>query len=234
MSRLLIDSCLHGTLLKMNLNESVAGGSRKNGYKFKGRFQAFDEVNKNKRLYTQRALAQNVKMLDEAVKGGGLVGELDHPTDSIIHFEKASHKITKLWFENNTLMGEGIILNTPHGMLLQALMDDGVRIGISSRGIGNGTTREDGVLVIDEDYKLITFDAVADPSTNSAFQERVMESLESQAISIGLSDYSEKIAKNVIKNETSSIDKKVNKDALIAYLGGLIQDKTANIIERLK
>src|SRR5690606_16710746 len=107
------------------------------------------------------------------IKERGLVGELDHPTDSIIHFEKASHLITDLWWEGNVLMGEGEILPTPHGRILENLIKSNVRVGISSRGVGNGSVNSEGVLVIGESYKLITFDAVADPSTFSAYQKVV-------------------------------------------------------------
>jgi len=69
-------------------------------------------------------------------------------------------------------MGQGEILNTPCGKLLKSLINDGVRVGISSRGVGNGKVNENGILVIGESYKLITFDAVADPSTHSAFQQK--------------------------------------------------------------
>lgn len=70
-------------------------------------------------------------------------------------------------------MGEGEILPTPSGMILKKLIESGCRIGISSRGVGNGQTNSEGVLVIGESYKLITFDAVADPSTYAAFQKQV-------------------------------------------------------------
>jgi hypothetical protein len=125
-------------------------------------------------MYPFEALNENVKRLQESIKTGALTGELDHPTDSVVHFKEASHKVTKLWWENNVLMGEAMILSTPAGKVLRALMEDGVRIGISSRGVGNGVANNEGVMVISEGYKLITFDVVADPSTHSAFQERVV------------------------------------------------------------
>lgn len=93
-------------------------------------------------------------------------------SDSIIHLTSASHIITKLWWQNNTLMGEAEILPTPNGMILKRLIESNCRIGISSRGVGNGQTNSEGVLVIGENYKLVTFDAVADPSTYSAFQKQ--------------------------------------------------------------
>jgi hypothetical protein len=178
-------------------------------------------------MYSYGVLNENVKKLQECIKARGLVGELDHPEDSIIHFEKASHIITKLWWEGNVLMGEGEILNTPHGKILKALINDGVRVGVSSRGVGNGKVNENGILVIDESYKLITFDVVADPSTFAAFQKKVGATKENQEYSS-----SENVEKIQTKNETKSIHK-VNKDALIACLGGIVKEQTNNIKMRL-
>ncbi len=155
----------------VNLNE--AADFKTPSIKFRGKFQEAEAVNKNKRLYPREILESNTKRLIETMNGGGLCGELDHPTDSIVHFSNVSHKITKLWWEANNLMGEGVILNTPAGKIVRALINDGVRIGISSRGVGNGKVNENGVLVIGESYKLITFDVVADPSTYAAYQEKV-------------------------------------------------------------
>lgn len=218
---LLIDCCTHGGI-ELALHESSERGLTK----FRGKFQEAEAVNKNKRMYSYNVLNENVKKLQECVKARGLVGELDHPEDSIIHFEKASHVITKLWWEGSVLMGEGEILNTPHGKILKALINDGVRVGVSSRGVGNGKTNENGILVIDESYKLITFDVVADPSTFAAFQKKVGTTKESQ-------EYSpEVIEKTQKKNESSSIHN-INKDALIACLGGFVKDQTNNIKMRL-
>ena len=218
---LLIDCCTHGGL-DLSLNESSERGLTK----FRGKFQEADAVNKNKRMYTYDVLNENVKKLNECIKARGLVGELDHPEDSIIHFEKASHIITKLWWEGQVLMGEGEILNTPHGKILKALINDGVRVGVSSRGVGNGKVNENGILVIDESYKLITFDVVADPSTFAAFQRKVASTKESQ-------EYTpEIVANSQTKNESQSIHK-INKDALIACLGGIVREQTNNIKMRL-
>jgi hypothetical protein len=124
-------------------------------------------------------------------------------------------------------MGEGEILNTPHGRILRSLLSDGVRVGISSRGVGNGRSDENGILVIGESYKLITFDAVADPSTYNAFQEKVVGKKESYTPAP-----SSEFHKNVAKNESSRIHN-VNKEALIACLGGIIEQQTSNIKARL-
>lgn len=221
---LLVDSCNNGGFF-LNLSESTDKGL----VKFKGKFQEAEAVNKNKRMYPYSVLDENVKKLIPIVKARGLVGELDHPTDSIIHFEHASHVITKLWWDGNNLMGEGEILNTPYGKILKALINDGVRVGISSRGVGNGKVDENGILVIGESYKLLTFDAVADPSTNAAFQEKVVSSGGSKRESYVPSN---NCVESSAKNESRSIHK-VSKEALIACLGGIIEDQTKNIKSRI-
>lgn len=213
-NRLIIGGC--GAILnEMDLHESNEDGS-KGLVKFKGKFQEAEAVNKNKRLYSYRILDENVKVLNQTIKEGGLIGELDHPTDSIIHFANCSHKITKLWWEGKVLMGEGVILNTPSGKVLRALINDGVRIGISSRGVGNGKVNEDGILVIGESYKLITFDAVADPSTYSAFQEKVVTKKENN------SNFD-------VKNETTSITK-FDPRLVIACVNGIVKNNLQKVI----
>jgi len=204
---LLVDCWNGGTGLQYELIESANGTT-----KFRGKLQEADAVNKNKRLYPFDVLDANMKRLQETVDNRGLLGELDHPSDSIVHFEKASHLITKLWWDGKTLMGEGEILNTPHGKVLKSLMESGVRIGMSSRGVGNGTSNENGVFVIGESYKLITFDAVADPSTFAAFQEKV----------VGLKGGEPKESLFATKNEGTHIY--TNKEIVKALFGGLIKE----------
>lgn len=194
--------------------------------KFKGKFQEANAVNKNRRMYPYDILEHNVTRLTEAVKARGLLGELDHPTDSIIHFENASHLITRLWWDNQVLMGEGEVLDTPSGKLLRSLINANVRVGVSSRGVGNGSTNEDGVLVIGESYKLITFDVVADPSTFSAFQQKIVGNASENTIPTIHNN-------NSRKNESSRIYNKVNAKTLISFLGCAFENKTNETKERL-
>lgn len=223
-NRLILGGGCCAVLNEMDLHEAAGTGG--SVVKFRGKFQEADAVNKNKRTYPYDVLNTNVKALSEAIAGGGLIGELDHPTDSIVHFANASHKITKLWWEGKTLMGEGVILNTPHGKILKALINDGVRVGISSRGVGNGKVNEEGILVIGESYKLITFDAVADPSTSQAFQEKVVSKESTSPVAIP-----QEIQKSV-KFESSSIHT-LSKELLLAAFGGIVQKQAKEIKARL-
>lgn len=223
-NRLILGGGCCAVLNEMDLHESSGSGSGL--VKFRGKFQEADAINKNKRTYPFDVLNENVKALKEAIEGGGLIGELDHPTDSIVHFTNASHKITKLWWEGKTLMGEGVILNTPHGKILKALINDGVRVGISSRGVGNGKVNEEGILVIGESYKLITFDAVADPSTSQAFQEKVVSKESTSPVAIPQEVH------KIVKNESSSIHT-LSKELILAAFGGIVQKQAKEIKERL-
>lgn len=199
--------------------------------KFRGKFQEAEAVNKNKRSYSYDILAENVDRLMDAVKSRKLIGELDHPTDSIIHFANASHVITNLWWDGKVLMGEAEILDTASGLQLKKLIEGGVPIGISSRGVGNGKVNEEGILVIGESYKLITFDAVADPSTHEAYQKTVSKD-ESYRPSVKPAAKSSSNHFSHIKNESNSIHT-VNKELLIAYCGGLVNTQSEIYKSRL-
>jgi hypothetical protein len=239
---LLIDSCLNSGFELELLSESSE--NNRGLTKFRGKFQEAEAVNKNKRMYPFSVLDESIKQLQSAMEDRRLVGELDHPTDSILHFEKASHVITKLWWEGNTMMGEGEILSTPCGAVLKALLNDGVKIGISSRGVGNGTTNEDGILVIGESYKLLTFDVVADPSCYEAFQEKIVTKeavvdqigqwqRADQAPRMGAdSQATQNTTNSVVKNEHSRIDT-VSKETLIACIGGIVKSQENEIKSRL-
>lgn len=223
---LLIDCCFDSGMF-LDINESTKDGGL---VTFRGKFQEAEAVNKNKRIYPLAVLDENVKKLQEAIRDRRLIGELDHPTDSIVHFSDASHLVTKLWWEGNTLMGEGQILSTPNGRILKALINDGVKIGISSRGIGSGKVNENGVLVIGESYKLITFDAVADPSTYAAFQEKVISGKNETVTP--RNNYIRNSHNSVAKNESDCIDT-VSKEALIACLGGIVKSQVEQVKARL-
>lgn len=150
------------------INEGTKGKTK---VRLQGKFQKCDEQNNNGRIYPKAILESQVKAIQEKINDRSLVGALDHPTNDAIHLSQASHLITKLWVEKNgDVMGECEILSTPNGKIVEALLNDGVKLGISSRGIGSVTEGIKGKLV-NEDFKLITFDLVSDPSTRGAFPQ---------------------------------------------------------------
>jgi hypothetical protein len=151
------------------INEGTNGGPTR--LRLQGKFQQCDEQNNNGRIYPKSILEAQVQAIQEKIGDRSLVGALDHPNNDAIHLSQASHLITKLWLEKDgSVMGECEILSTPNGKIVEALLNDGVKIGISSRGVGSVTEGIKGKIV-NEDFKLITFDLVSDPSTRGAFPE---------------------------------------------------------------
>ena len=144
------------------LNEGKNGPMR-----VRGVFQRADEENNNKRIYPKALLEREIQKLDEAMKGRRLMGELDHPSHDSVKLSNVSHLITKLEAKGNEIIGEAEILDTPMGKVAKALIEGGVQIGISSRGMGTLSEGSDGKRYVNEDFRLITWDLVADPSTRS-------------------------------------------------------------------
>ena len=150
------------------INEGTEGNNR---LRLRGKFQQCDEQNNNGRIYPRKILEAQVKAIQEKIGDRSLVGALDHPANDAIHLSQASHVITGLNVDKDgSVIGECEILSTPNGKIVEALLNDGVKIGISSRGVGSVTEGIKGKIV-NEDFKLITFDLVSDPSTRGAFPE---------------------------------------------------------------
>ena len=150
------------------INEGTEGNKR---LRLRGKFQQCDEQNNNGRIYPRKILEAQVQAIQEKIGDRSLVGALDHPANDAIHLSQASHLITGLNVgKDGSVIGECEILSTPNGKIVEALINDGVKIGISSRGVGSVTEGIKGKIV-NEDFKLITFDLVSDPSTRGAFPE---------------------------------------------------------------
>ncbi len=96
------------------------------------------------------------------------LGELDHPDDSVINLKNASHLVNKMWWDGDSVMGKIEVLDTPSGKILKDLLNSGVKLGISSRGMGS-VKESMGSLTVEDDFQLICFDMVSDPSTPGAF-----------------------------------------------------------------
>jgi hypothetical protein len=133
-----------------------------------GKLQEGGVVNGNGRVYPPNILMREVKTYQKLVKERRALGELDHPEDSVINLKNASHMVTAIWMEDNSVMGKVQVLNTPSGKILQELVNDGVKLGISSRGMGS-VSESQGNTVVEDDFQLICFDFVSEPSTPNAF-----------------------------------------------------------------
>jgi hypothetical protein len=146
------------------INEGNTGPMR-----VRGVFQRADEENNNGRIYPKALLEREITKLSESMKGRRLMGELDHPQHDSVKLSNVSHLITKLEAKGNEIIGEAEILDTPMGKVAKALIEGGVQVGISSRGMGTLSEGQDGKRYVNEDFRLITWDLVADPSTRGAF-----------------------------------------------------------------
>ena len=141
------------------------------GMMLSGKLQEADRPNGNKRVYPYNVLVREVKNYQKLVKENRALGELDHPDDSVINLKNASHMVTAIWMEAKAVKGKGKVLNTPSGQVLKSLVESGVKLGISSRGMGS-VSEGSGNVVVQEDFQLICFDFVSEPSTPNAFMMR--------------------------------------------------------------
>tara|TARA_B000000557_G_scaffold98860_1_gene80078 strand:- start:12875 stop:13474 length:600 start_codon:yes stop_codon:yes gene_type:complete len=133
-----------------------------------GVMQRADAQNGNGRVYPQKVLMREVENYGKLVKERRALGELDHPEDSVINLKNASHLVTDIWWDNKDVMGKVKVLNTPSGKVLQELVNSGVKLGISSRGLGS-VHESTGGTIVEDDFQLICFDFVSEPSTVGAF-----------------------------------------------------------------
>ena len=124
--------------------------------------------NGNGRVYDRETLVREVKKYQTAITERRSLGELDHPDDSVINLKNASHLITKMWWQGDDVMGKIEVLDTPSGNILKALVKSGVKLGISSRGLGT-TEEKNGCTHVKDDFELICLDIVSTPSTNGAW-----------------------------------------------------------------
>ena len=150
---------------------------KRNTY-IEGVFMQAEKKNRNGRVYPKETLFKAVeKYIAEQVKPGRAVGELDHPAGPQINLDKVSHKITDLKFAGDDVVGKAKVLNTPMGKIVEGLIEGGVKLGVSSRGMGT-VENVQGVNMVQEDYLLATVDIVQDPSAQGAFVNGIMEGVE--------------------------------------------------------
>lgn len=143
-----------------------------------GVFMQADQKNRNGRIYPKQVLENAVnKYTVEQVSKGRAVGELNHPEGPTINLDKVSHKITELNWQGNNVVGKATVLNTPMGQIVQGLMEGGVQLAVSSRGMGSLEPRN-GTNYVKGDFMLNAIDVVQDPSAPQAFVNGVMEGVE--------------------------------------------------------
>ena len=133
--------------------------------------QRANTLNGNGRVYNEQILRREVKNYQKLIDENRALGELDHPDSSVVTLEKVSHKVTKLWMEGDDVYGKLQVLPTPAGNILRSLVESGVQVGISSRGLGS-VREQNGQTIVEDDFQLICFDMVSEPSTPGAFMMR--------------------------------------------------------------
>ena len=154
-------------------------GAKKKMY-IEGVFLQGDIKNRNGRMYPVNTLAKEVGRYNESfVQKGRALGELGHPEGPTVNLDRVSHKITSLRQEGNNFIGKAQLLETPMGKIAKSLLDEGVTLGVSSRGVGSLRESSNGCKVVGEDFMLATAaDIVADPSAPDAFVSGIMEGKE--------------------------------------------------------
>lgn len=166
MKELLVDTILFNPTTQ-NINESMSGGGR---VIVNGVLQRAEAKNQNGRVYPKEILMREVKKYaDTNIKERRALGELDHPESSIINLKNVSHNVLEVKWKGNDVVGVVEILPTPAGNILKELLKCGIRLGISSRGMGSVEEMSEGIVQVQDDFELIGWDFVSNPSTHGAF-----------------------------------------------------------------
>ncbi len=161
------------------ITEELNEDTGKKSYKIKGVFMQSDVKNRNGRVYPQEILAKEVaKYNKNFIKEKRAFGELGHPDGPTVNLERVSHMITDLYPDGKNFIGEAKIMATPMGEIVKNLMDEGAKLGVSSRGMGSLQSRGGTNYVKDDFYLATAADIVADPSAPNAFVEGIMEGKE--------------------------------------------------------
>ena len=180
---LLIDTMLF-EVSPQQINESIS--DNKGRLIVSGVLQRAESKNQNGRVYPREVLLKEVsKYLEEQVAERRALGELDHPESSVVNLNNASHNVIEMHWDGDDLLGTVEVLSTPSGNILKELFKSGIKLGISSRGLGsvepvNEKNGEDGTVEVQPDFELIAFDFVSNPSTHGAFMRPVNEGVEKQ------------------------------------------------------
>ena len=159
-------------LFKGSVNEDASGRTL-----VKGVLQRSGAENQNGRVYPKNILEREVTKYQQLIKERRALGELDHPDSSVINLKNVSHNVREVHWEGNDVVGTVEILPTPSGNILKELLRAGILLGISSRGMGSTQPMKDNKLLVGEDFELIGWDFVSNPSTHGAFMTPMNESV---------------------------------------------------------
>lgn len=141
----------------------------------RGPIQRANTKNQNGRIYPRSILEREITNFNKKIGQSESAGELDHPDDMQVNLKNVSHKIVETWWDGDTVMGKVELIDTPCGKIAQEIVKSGLKLGISSRGMGSTKNDKEGNVLVEDDFELITFDLVSNPSTHKAFLERTEE-----------------------------------------------------------
>ena len=149
-----------------------------------GVLQRAEAKNQNGRIYPREILVREAKKYTkEFIKQRRAMGELDHPESSVVNLANVSHNVKEMHWEGNNLLGTVEVLSTPSGNILKELFKSGIKLGISSRGMGSvETVSENGAQEVQGDFELIAFDFVSNPSTHGAFMYPMNDSVDKKPV----------------------------------------------------
>jgi len=166
-------------ITEMNQDVKFLTEKKEDGTKsvyIEGIFMQAEKPNRNGRMYGKGIMEREVQKYQELINEKRSLGELGHPPNPSINLNQVSHMITGLKFEGNDIYGKAKILDTPMGKIAKNFIEEGVRLGVSSRGLGSVKLNKEGINEVQDDFHLATVDIVADPSAPDAFVQGIMES----------------------------------------------------------
>ena len=158
------------------LTEKKEDGSK--SVYIEGIFMQAEKPNRNGRIYGKGIMEREVQKYQELINEKRSLGELGHPPNPSINLNQVSHLITNLKFEGNDIYGKAKIIDTPMGKIVRNFIEEGIGLGVSSRGLGSVRLNKEGINEVQDDFHLATVDIVADPSAPDAFVQGIMESAE--------------------------------------------------------
>ncbi len=176
MSNLLVDYIGSINVSADQINESMAQNNGK--VIVSGVMQRGNAFNQNQRKYPIDILKrESQKYKNVYIAENRALGELDHPESSVVNLANVSHNVLDLWWDDQNLMGKIEILSTPSGNIAKELLKSGIRLGISSRGMGSVKNLGEGKVEVQDDFEIVCWDLVSNPSTQGAFMDKLNESV---------------------------------------------------------
>jgi len=165
-----------GLIIETHLFEAKIKEESNGTLVVQGILQRSGAPNQNKRRYPKEVLKRECGKYEQLIRERRALGELDHPDSPVVNLKNVSHNIVDIWWEGDDVCGKVEILSTPSGNILRELLKNNIRLGISSRGLGSVKELSDGTVMVQEDFELIAWDFVSNPSTHGAFMAPINES----------------------------------------------------------